>query len=423
VRKRVNYLIPEIAGYITRREGRKFLKLSDQVDDSLINSAILRPGEQLSLYIHIPFCRSLCPFCCFNRYLFNAEKAHAYFVQLRHELDIYIQRGFTFSEFYFGGGTPTILMDELLSFIAYLKQKFPVRNISLETTPQEITPEIVNSLKTAGVKRISLGVQSFDDEMLKSMGRVLCTGAEARQKINLALGQFETVNIDLIFNFPFQTPEKFASDIAIFKAMGIDQVTFYPLMPSPHKKSAMERRFARVDNSLEIKYYNLILKEIYDQGYHASTVWCFSKGTRMIDEYIVDYADYIGIGAGSVSLVNGIFYVNSFSLEKYAEHLQNNHLPIARRRNLSAKEYARYYLLTKLFGTRVNKEQFKQQFGIDIYQKLGTEIFFLKAAGAINETATEIRVNHRGMYIVSVMMREFFAGLNTLREISIENQI
>jgi coproporphyrinogen III oxidase-like Fe-S oxidoreductase len=416
-------LIPEIAGYITQREGRKFLKLSDRIDASLINSSILRPGEQLSLYIHIPFCHSLCPFCCFNRYLFNTEKAKAYFVQLRHELDIYIQRGFTFSDLYFGGGTPTILMDELLSFIAYLKQKFPVREISLETTPQQITPEMVTALKNAGIKRLSLGVQSFDDEMLKSMGRVLCTGAEAQKKIGLALGQFETVNVDLIFNFPFQTLEKFSSDIKTLKELGIDQVTFYPLMPSPHKKSALERRFAKVDNSREKRYYNLILREIYDSGYQASTVWCFSKGARMIDEYIVDYADYIGIGAGSVSLVNGLFFVNSFSLEKYADYLNKDHLPIARRRDLSEREYFRYYLLTKLFGTRVDKAHFRQQFGTDIYDKIGTELRLLKLTGAVSETAGEIRVNRRGMYIVSVMMREFFAGLNTLREISIENQI
>lgn len=416
-------MIPEIAGYITRREGRKFLKLSDEVDDSLISSSILRPGQQLSLYIHIPFCRKLCPFCCFNRYLFNAEKAREYFIHLRHELDIYIQKGFSFSDFYFGGGTPTILMEELLSFISYLKEKFEVRNISLETTPQEITPEMVATLKMAGINRLSLGVQSFDEGMLKSMGRTLCTAVEAKQKIGLALGQFETVNIDLIFNFPFQTLEKFCSDIKLFKEMDINQVTFYPLMPSPHKKSALERRFAKVDNSREKRYYNSILREIYDQGYQASTVWCFSKGERMIDEYIVNYADYVGIGAGSVSLINGIFYVNSFSLEKYAENLKKDRLPIARRRNLSEKEYYQYYLLTKLFGTKINKVQFKQQFGADIYQKLGTELRLLKLVGAISETADEIRVNRRGMYIISVMMREFFTGLNTLREISIENQI
>jgi menaquinone C8-methyltransferase len=416
-------MIPNIAGYIIRHEGKKFLQLKEQLDETSITPGILRPGEQLSLYIHIPFCRKLCPFCCFNRYLFNEDKAHQYFVGLRKELDIYIERGFTFSNFYFGGGTPTILMDELLALVDYLKLKFNVKEISLETTPYEITPEIVSTLKKAGVKRLSLGVQSFDDEMLKAMGRTLCTSAETRDKIRIAQGQFPTLNIDLIFNFPFQNIEIFRSDIATFKQMGIDQVTFYPLMPSPHKKSAMEKKFSRVDNSREQVYYNTILKEIYEQGYQASTVWCFSKGSQMIDEYIVDYADYIGIGAGSVSLVNGIFYVNSFSLEKYRELLQSGHLPIVRRRNLSKQEYLRYYLLTKLFGIKVDKAQFRQQFGEDIHSRLGIELGLLKIARAVSEDNQTILVNPRGMYIVSVMMREFFASLNTLREYCIETQV
>jgi menaquinone C8-methyltransferase len=416
-------LISSVAGFITRREGKKFLRLEENVDDSPITSSILRKGEELSLYIHIPFCRKLCPFCCFNRYLFQEEKARQYFNNLRKELDIYIQRGFTFSNFYFGGGTPTIMMDELTSFIDYLRQKFSVKEISLETTPNELTLPNITALKSAGIGRLSLGVQSFDDEMLKSMGRVICGGEEAKEKILLAQGQFATVNVDLIFNFPFQTLDKFESDINIFKKLGIDQVTFYPLMPSPHKKSAMERKFARVDNSREKKYYNIILKDIYDQGYHPSTVWCFSKGRRMIDEYIVDFADYIGIGSGSVSLVNGNFYVNTFSLERYAERVTQNHLPIARWRNLSQPEYFRYYLLTKLFGTKVNKEQFRQQFGFDIHTKLGNELRLLKLAGVINEKQNEIQVTRKGMYTVSVMMREFFASLNTLREQCIENQI
>jgi menaquinone C8-methyltransferase len=416
-------MISKIAGYIVRHEGKKFLKLKEQLDETSITPGILRPGEQLSLYIHIPFCRKLCPFCCFNRYLFNEDRARQYFIDLRKELDIYFERGFTFSNFYFGGGTPTILMDELLAFVDYLKLKFNVKEISLETTPYEITPEILSALKKSGVKRLSLGVQSFDDEMLKAMGRTLCTGAETRDKIGIVQGQFPTLNIDLIFNFPFQNIGQFRSDIATFKQLGIDQVTFYPLMPSPHKKSAMEKKFSRVDNSLEQVYYNTILNEIYGQGYQASTVWCFSKGSQMIDEYIVDYADYIGIGAGSVSLVNGIFYVNSFSPEKYSGLLQSGHLPIVRRRHLSEQEYLRYYLLTKLFGMRVDKIQFRQQFGADIHTKLGIELRLLKIARAISEDNQTIRVNPRGMYIVSVMMREFFASLNTLREHCIEKQV
>jgi menaquinone C8-methyltransferase len=416
-------LISNIAGYITRREGRKFLKLDEHTDESRITSAMLKPGEKLSLYIHIPFCRKLCPFCCFNRYLFQENKAREYFVYLRKELDIYLQRGFVFESFYFGGGTPTILMDELTAFIGYLKSRCRVKDVSLETTPYELTPEKIAALKNAGVNRLSLGVQSFDNKMLEAMGRTQCSAEEVREKILLARGQFETINIDLIFNFPFQTPSQFETDVAAFKQLELDQVTFYPLMPSPHKKSAMERKFARVNNSLEKRYYDIILRDIYHEGYRASTVWCFSRDKRMIDEYIVDHADYVGIGSGSVSLVNGCFYVNTYSLAKYSDLLKNDHLPIVRWRDLSSREYARYYLLTKLFGTRVDKEQFLRHFGTDIHRILGLELNLLKLAGATSENAREINVKPGGMYIVNVMMREFFASLNSQREYCIENQI
>lgn len=416
-------MIANVAGYITRAEGKKFLKLSEEIDESIITERNLVRGGEISLYIHIPFCRTLCPFCCFNRYLYKEDRAREYFKNLRKELDLYIQRGFRFSDFYFGGGTPTLLMDELVGFIEYLKKSFAVREISLETTPNEITRETIAALKSAGIKRLSIGVQSFDDASLKAMGRMLCTGEEAKEKLLMAQGQFDTLNVDLIFNFPFQSLEKFKADVETFKKLGIDQVTFYPLMPSPHKKSAMERRFSRVDNSQEKKYYDVILREVYDRGYKASTVWCFSRGDRMIDEYIVDYADYIGIGSGSVSLVKGNFYVNAFSLDRYGDMVANNRFPIVRWRKLSEGEYLRYYLLTKLFGMEVDPAIFRRDFGADIHKKLCRELFSLKLGGVVVEKNGRIQVTQRGMYSVSVMMREFFAALNTLREYCIENQI
>jgi coproporphyrinogen III oxidase-like Fe-S oxidoreductase len=416
-------MIADLAGFITRYEGKKFLKLSSEIDDSLITENNLVKGSDISLYIHIPFCRTLCPFCCFNRYLFKEDKAREYFKSLKKELDLYIQRGFKFSHFYFGGGTPTILLDELVDFMAYLHQSFSVTEISLETTPNEINLETINALKAAGVRRLSIGVQSFDDDIARAMGRVLCSGEEAREKLLMAQGQFDTLNVDLIFNFPFQSLDKFKSDVEIFKELAIDQVTFYPLMPSPHKKSAMERKFRQVDNSQEKRYYDVILGEIYDRGYKASTVWCFSRGDRMIDEYIVDYADYIGIGSGSVSLVKGNFYVNAFSLDRYQQMLQQNRFPIVRWRKLSEKEYLRYYLLTKLFGMTVDTSLFQNEFADDIHKKLALELLLLKSGGVVIEDGGKIRVTRRGMYTVSVMMREFFASLNTLREYCIENQI
>jgi coproporphyrinogen III oxidase-like Fe-S oxidoreductase len=139
----------------------------------------------------------------------------------------------------------------------------------------------------------------------------------------------------------------------------------------------------------------------------------------MIDEYIVDFDDYIGIGCGSVSLLRGNFYVNSFSLDRYEEFLRKDKLPIIRWRELSQHELLYYYLLSKLFGTRIDTRKFIA----DIRGKLKKELLFFKLFGLIQERDGRIALTQKGMYPLSVMMREFFSSLNGLREYCIENQI
>jgi coproporphyrinogen III oxidase-like Fe-S oxidoreductase len=412
-------MIPELMGWLTRREGRKFLQLSPGVDQAMLDSG---GGEEISLYIHIPFCRTLCPFCCFNRYPFQEEPARRYFQQLKRELDFYIERGFKFSDFYFGGGTPTVLMDELLGFIDHLRKRFTVKRISLETTPREISQENIARLKGAGIKRLSIGVQSFDKDMVKAMGRPLGPAEEMKERLLMAEGEFDTLNVDFVFNFPGQSIAQFEADVAAFKDLGIDQATFYPLMASPHKRDAMERKFNQVDTSQEKRFYDVILRELYAGGYETSTVWCFSRGQRMIDEYIIEFDDYIGIGAGSVSIVKGNFYANSFSLEKYGELISQGRFPIVGWRKLSPGEQRHYYLLTKLFGMEVDRERFRHRFQADIEESLRNELRFLRLFGLV-QSGGRLRVTEKGMYPVSAMMREFFAALNGLRERYIEQQI
>ena len=415
-------MLSKLVGYVTRSEGKKFLKLSDKIDEGIINGATLGGGDGIALYIHIPFCKHLCPFCCFNRYPFKEESARKYYRSLRKELDLYIDRGFRFSHFYFGGGTPTVMMDELLDFIACLRERFPIKEISLETNPTEVNEENVRLLQSAGVNRLSIGVQSFDNGVLKAMGRSHCRGEEIKERLPLAEGNFATVNVDLVYNFPGQSLAQFESDITTVRELDIDQITFYPLMASPHKKNAMERRFNRIDMTREKTFYDFILRDIHARGYKASTAWCFSNGERMIDEYIIDFDDYIGIGAGSVSIVKGNFYVNSFSLDRYGALVNSGQLPIIRWRKLSERENMRYYLLTKLFGMEVDREKFHRRFKSGIYKKLLRELLFLRMSGAV-QGKDKIRVMPRGMYPVSVMMREFFTALNSLREYCIERQL
>ncbi|MDD5189756.1 MAG: coproporphyrinogen III oxidase family protein [Dehalococcoidales bacterium] len=411
-----------LAGFITRREGVKFLQLKSNPPLPAVPPDKAGRDDWASLYIHIPFCRSLCPFCCFNRYLLDEAKARRYFANLKKEVQMYIDRGFKFSDFYFGGGTPTVLMDELESFIGFLKANFKVKQISLETTHREINAETINALQKMGVNRLSIGVQSFNNDLLKEMGRTVGTGEEAREKLMMAEGHFQTVNADFIFNFPSQTIEQFTADVAAFKQMGIDQATFYPLMPSPHKKTKLERKFSKVETSREKAFYDVILRELFSGGYQASTAWCFSRGQRQIDEYIIDYDDYVGVGAGSVGFLNGDFYVNTFSLEKYDRMINGGQMPIVNWRRLTEREHLRYYMLTKLFGMALDPEKFRQRFRADIHTKLRLELAFFKTFGLVKENG-QIAVTPKGMYTLCVMQKEFFAALNTLRERYIEEQL
>jgi len=415
-------MIPELVSYIARLEGRKFRRLSAVFNDAVLSGDRSCGKEGPSLYVHIPFCRSLCPFCCFNRYLFNEDQARRYFLDLKTELALYIQRGFSFSSVYFGGGTPTIMMDELTDFIKTLRKQFPIREISLETTPRELSKETIALLKAAGINRLSIGVQSFEEPVLRTMGRTNGPTNEVKKRLLMAQGQFDTLNVDFVFNFPGQTVTQFEADVAAFKNLGIDQATFYPLMASPHKRDALELKFNRVDDSRERQFYDVILKELYHGNYTPSTAWCFSRGAHLIDEYIIDNDDYVGIGAGSVSIVRGNFYVNSFSLERYHEKITAGQLPIIGWRRLSERENLRYYLLTKLFGMQFDDNAFRRRFGKKGTGKLWTELTFFKLCGLVSGDGT-LRVTEKGMYPVSVMMRDFFASLNTLREYCIEHQI
>ncbi len=416
-------MINKLLDSITRYEGTKFMKLAGEGMDDISPKSVGKSLEVPSIYVHVPFCRKLCPFCCFNRYLFEEDLARAYFKTLKKELDMYAAKGFNFSDVYIGGGTPTVLMDELLSLIEHLRKCYDIKRVSVETTPPALTPENVSMLKSAGVNRLSVGVQSFDDEVLKAMGRTISTGQEAKESLMRVQGNFDTVNADFIFNFPYQPLETFISDVKIFKELGIDQATFYPLMPSPRKKTAMEKKFAKVDFSREHEFYNVLVSELRNGGYSTSTVWCFSRGNHMIDEYIVDSPDYVGAGAGSVGLVDGNFYVNAFAVNNYMKKIDENKFPIIRYRNLSEREHIYYYFLTKLFGLNVNKAQFKKDFGKNIDLRLFKELLAMKMYGLIKDDGENIVVTDKGMFSVSIMMRNFFASLNTLREHCINNKL
>jgi coproporphyrinogen III oxidase-like Fe-S oxidoreductase len=377
-----------------------------------------RAGGQYMLYAHVPFCERLCPYCSFNRFPFDEGRARSYFRSLREEMRMIAELGYDFGSLYVGGGTPTVLVDELCATIDLARELFAIKEVSSETNPNHLISDIIDPLVDR-VQRFSVGVQSFDDSLLKRMDRYAKYGSgdEIVERLRSVEGRFHSLNVDMMFNFPTQTPEMLARDIELLKATGANQTTFYPLMASPSVAHTLAQSVGRVDYAREADYYVQISRGLADRFDHASA-WTFSRREdTMIDEYILDYDDYVGIGSGAFSYVDGALYVNTFSLRGYEAAIAERRLPVAGRRAYSRKARMRYRFMMGLFGLQLDKRAFAADFGQKVERALSVEVAYLRAVGAFDrDDAEAFTLTEKGRYLLVSMMREFFVGVNEVRD-------
>ena len=369
------------------------------------------------LYIHIPFCERLCPYCSFNRVAFMEDPCRAYFRALRLEITLYRELGYDFGAIYVGGGTPTVLIDELEETITLARTCFHVRELSVETNPNHLTDERLAALQRVGVNRLSVGVQSFDNGLLKKMDRYdkYGSGAEIAGRLRQTLGRFGTLNADMIFNFPTQTSAMLDRDLDILQEIGIDQVTWYPLMISDSTRKKVMETFGHVDDRQEERFYHQIVRRLVPT-YRFSSAWCFSRRQAMIDEYIVDYDEYAGLGSGSIGYLNGTCYANTFDIRGYIAQLDRGELPLAASRIFSVRDQLRYDFLMKLFGTRLNTVELRKKYDGRFLRFLWQDLLAFSLIGALAWRAPDIVLTKRGRYAWVVLMREFFTAVNNFRD-------
>ncbi|OHE29682.1 MAG: coproporphyrinogen III oxidase, partial [Syntrophus sp. RIFOXYC2_FULL_54_9] len=369
------------------------------------------------LYIHIPFCEQLCPYCSFNRVAFVEDLCRGYFRALRKEIILYRDLGYDFGAIYIGGGTPTVLIDELEETIALARTSFHIRELSVETNPNHLTEDRLEVLQRAGVNRLSVGVQSFDDDLLKKMDRYDKYGsaAEIAERLRQTLGHFGTLNADMIFNFPTQTSAMLEKDLDTLQEIGIDQVTWYPLMVSDSTRQTVMETLGRVDGRQEERFYHRIVGRLVP-SYRFSSAWCFSRKQAMIDEYIVDYDEYAGLGSGSIGYLNGTCYANTFDINGYITQLDRGELPLAASRLFSVRDQLRYDFLMKLFGTRLNTVELRKKYDGSFLRLLWPDLLAFSLIGALSWQAPDIVLTKRGRYAWVVLMREFFTAVNNFRD-------
>ena len=379
-----------------------------------------QPGHGYVLYAHVPFCERLCTYCSFNRFLYKEDRAREYFRHLRAEMLLVADLGYDFASLYVGGGTPTILLDELATTIDLARSLFPsILEVSAETSPNHLGPELVEVL-TGRVQRLSVGVQSFDDRLLRQMDRYgkYGTGDEVFERVASVASAFPSFNVDMIFNFPSQLEDTLLRDIELVKATGASQTTFYPLMASPLRRKELAQTVGEIDFAREAYYYELITDAL-SPDFEAASAWTFSRDrTAMIDEYIVDFPEYVGVGSGALSFLDGVIYGNTFSLAEYGRRVDEGRMAVVKRgKRYSRLALMRYRLVTDMFGLRLDKRRFRRDFGVPVEIGLPLELAFLLAAGAIaTNTSDEITLTRKGRYLLLVMMRETLASSNDARD-------
>ena len=407
----------KLLGRVIRQAAKQNLDFEPASTDTGLPPA--DPSRHYMLYLHVPFCVVLCPFCSFHRVQFRDDKAKNYFGALRQEIDLAADSGFRFSEAYFGGGTPTVLPDELAGIVRSLRDDHGVGQISAETNPDDLDNSKLEHLAEFGINRLSVGVQSFDDELLKQMERYekYGSGDEIVERLGKTNGTFDTLNVDMMFNFPKQTRESLKRDLDILTDdVGAQQVSWYPLMSSKETRKSMKRAIGHVRYGRERSLYHQIADHMLDRGYRRSSAWCFSKGEGMIDEYITENVDYLGLGSGSFSLIDGALYGSSFSINNYLARIAEGRSGITRQRRLGVREQMQYYLLVTLFAGSLDLDAADELFGRSYYGALWPELTGLRLVNAVRKDGRQLVLTESGQYLWVMLMREFFASVNDFRE-------
>lgn len=385
----------------------------------LKNPPAPQEGHKYMLYAHVPFCHTLCTYCTFHRFLFKEWKAREYFKNLRREMEYVRALGYDFTAMYVGGGTTTILEDELIKTLELAKKLFPsMKEISCETDPQVITTPQFKNLQGL-VDRMSIGVQSFNDDILKLSDRYekFGSGEQIFERLQYAQELFPIINIDMMFGFRGQSLDVLHDDMEKVFQLNPRQTTTYPLMVTSQTRSSVRATIAATGIELADQYRCIL--DTLGSRYRQLTSWTFGQtNNEGFDEYVVDHDEYLGVGSGAFSFLGDSLYVNTFSLRRYAERIAAGNTGVERRRQFDKHAIMQYRLLLGLFAHRLSRKYFREVHGIDVDHYLMKEMLGLRLSGAITDDPTDpdkIVVTDAGKFLGLVMMKAFYSGMDHVR--------
>ena len=276
------------------------------------------------LYIHIPFCKRICTYCDFTKRVpKNKEMIDEYLLHLKEELFSYEKYFDSVETIYIGGGTPTLLDNNELTYLFEMLKDFKnIKEFSIEINPETLTLEKVKILKKYGVNRCSIGVQSFDNNILKTLGRTH-TKDDVVNAINMLKNEgISNINIDLIFAAPGSNLSSIKNDLNEFYKLDINHLSYYSLILEDNtilNYLYKNKKIDLIDNEIEAKMYEFIINDLENNGFKQYEISNFSKeGYESIHNKIYwENKEYIGVGLGASGYLDSIRYTNENHLNSY----------------------------------------------------------------------------------------------------------
>jgi oxygen-independent coproporphyrinogen-3 oxidase len=352
-------------------------------------------AEPLGLYVHIPFCRSLCSFCPYCKVIYDKTLAQRYKVALLKEIEMVgsqLTKPKAITSLYFGGGTPALMIDDLNEIITTLKKYFIIaEGVGVEMHPNDVSDENLSKFKNAGVTMISVGIQSFNAQCIYSLGRKEVDHARIFEAIKNA--KFETVDMDLIFAIPGQTAEILLKDIETAFENGATQVSTYPFIDFTFANN----RYKPLPEENKKMLLTEISRFCKQNGYKRTSVWTFAKeNTEKYSSITRD--NFLGFGVSATTLLKNQFKLNTFSIEEYVKRTEQGHLPTSLTLRFSYRQRMTYYLFWSAYSMRISPKGFKKFFGKSLNKLFGPELLICRMLGFLERDGESYYLSERGAY-------------------------
>lgn len=367
-----------------------------------------------SAYVHIPFCTQICYYCDFSKVFIKNQPVDAYLEHLIQETRSY-EIG-KLRTLYIGGGTPTALSAQQL---AYLLTELPkvmdlseVEEFTIEANPGDLDPDKIAVLKESQVNRVSLGVQTFDNKMLKKIGR-----SHQEQDIydnirHLKQAGFDNISIDLIYALPGQTMDQVKENVAKAIDLDIPHMSLYSLILENHTVFMNRMRRGKLPLSkeeLEAEMFEYIIEELEKAGFEHYEISNFSKPGFESRHNLVywDNAEYYGLGAGASGYVDGIRYKNHGPIRHYLEAVEAGKARITEEHLTLEEKMEEELFLGLRKKTGVSKKRFEEKFGVNFDQQYGPVVEELIQQGLLVPDKDIVRMTKKGLFLGDTVAEKF----------------